>query len=297
MHARMFALSLALAALPLASSAQTGDRSSNSNTTARDVMDTSVSGAPDSPPPAAQTTVGPRSVTANANDYAFSRIAFGGGFSIEGIDLLAATNVNRYLDVRGDGRFFKYTAGSTSTNGFVINPELDLASAGISLDVYPFPSHGFRVTPGLLFYNSNAAGSGVVAEGGTSFTVNHVDYYSSNSNPVTGNASVNLHSQNPAFTLTTGWGSFFPSRGGHWSFPFEIGAAFTGAPNVAIALTSGQVCSSPGVNCADVTSDPQLQSDLQAQIAKYKHDLDPLKVFPILGGGVVYNFDIRTHSH
>lgn len=224
----------------------------------------------------------------------FSRVAIGGGFSPMGVHLLAATNLNPHLDVRGNGNFFKYSVSNISTSGFTISPQLNLASAGATLDVYPFAGHGFRLSPGALFYNTNQASSAVVAQGGASFTLDGNDYYSSESNPVTGAASLNLHSRNPAFTITTGWGSFFPARGGHWSFPFEIGVAFIGSPKVKMALTSGQVCDSTGVNCANVTADPQLQTDLQAQMAKYDKDVDPLKTFPILGGGVVYNFRIRS---
>lgn len=225
----------------------------------------------------------------------FSRIAIGGGISPMGVHLLAATPLNRNFDVRGNGNFFNYSAGNISTSGFTISPQLNLASAGVTLDVYPFAGHGFRLSPGVLFYNTNQASSTVVAQGGTTFTLNGHDYYSSESNPVSGAATLNLHAQNPAFTITTGWGSFFPARGGHWSFPFEIGVAFIGAPTVNMALTSGQACDYTYQTCVNVASDQQLQSDLQAQVAKYKNDLDPLKTFPVIGGGVVYNFRIRHH--
>jgi len=222
----------------------------------------------------------------------FSRVAFGGGISLLGVHLMAATNVNRYLDLRGDGRFFKYT-GNFNTDGFAISPRLNLASAGISLDLYPFPRHGLRLTPGVLFYNQNKATSAIIAEGGSTFTLNGEDYYSSASNPVTGTATLNLHSQTPAFTITTGWGSFLPANGKHWSFPIEIGVALIGSPAVDLALTSGQICDSTGENCADVASNQELQQDVQAQAAKYEHDLEPLKTFPIIGFGVVYSFGIR----
>jgi hypothetical protein len=32
---------------------------------------------------------------------------------------------------------------------------------------------------------------------------------------------------------------------------------------------------------------------LQAQVAKYKNDLDPLRTYPIVSSGVAYNFRIR----
>jgi ubiquinone biosynthesis protein Coq4 len=43
----------------------------------------------------------------------------------------------------------------------------------------------------------------------------------------------------------------------------------------------------------DVATDQSVQSNLQAQIAKYKSDLDPLKTYPIASFGVAYSFHVR----
>jgi hypothetical protein len=225
----------------------------------------------------------------------FSRVAFGGGISPLGINLIAATNVNRYVNLRGTGNFFKLTENGISTNGFNVNANLNLASAGISADVFPFPSHGFRLSPGLLFYNQNGASATFNVQGGTSFTLNNDTYYASSSNPVMGVGNLGLNTQKPAFTMTTGWGNMIPHNGGHWSFPVEVGVAFIGAPSLNIALTSGQVCDAQGLNCVNVATDPDVQANLQAQIAKYKSDLDPLKTYPIVSGGVAYSFHVRRY--
>ena len=81
----------------------------------------------------------------------FSRVALGAGFSPLGINLAAATNVSRYLNLRGAGNFFRFTDSGISTNGFTVDAKLNLASAGVSADLFPFPNHGFRVSPGLIF--------------------------------------------------------------------------------------------------------------------------------------------------
>lgn len=224
-----------------------------------------------------------------------SRVAMGVGISPLGITLTAATNLNRYMNLRGTGNVFSYSINSFNTNGFNVTPKLDLASAGASLDFFPFPNHGFRVSPGVLFYNQNGATASFDVTGGTSFTLNDYTYYASSTNPVRGSGTLGLHSNSPAFTATTGWGNVIPRSGGHWSFPFEIGAAFIGAPAVNIALTSGQVCDANGLNCVNVATDPNVQANLQAQIVKYRKDLDPLKTYPIVSFGVAYNFSVR-HS-
>jgi hypothetical protein len=89
------------------------------------------------------------------------------------------------------------------------------------------------------------------------------------------------------------WPHLITRKGGHWSVPFELGAALTGVPSVNVTLTSGQACNAQGQNCVYVATDPNVQANLQAQIAKYRNDLNPLRFYPIAYFGVAYNFKIR----
>jgi len=223
----------------------------------------------------------------------FSQLAIGAGFGVMGVNLQAATNLNRYMNLRAVGNVFNYDINNISTNGFNISGKLNMASAGASVDIFPFPTHGLRVSPGVLFYNQNAVSATFAVQGGTSFSLNDIDYYASSTNPVQGTGNFGLHAQNPAFTITTGYGNIIPRKGGHLSFPFELGVALVGAPVVNVALTQGQVCNAQGQFCVDIATDPTVQANLQAQVAKYKSDLDPLKTFPILNFGVAYNFHLR----
>ncbi len=231
----------------------------------------------------------------DATPVPFSRVGLSAGMGAGGINLQAATNVNRYINLRMVGNVFNYTVSNINTNGMNLNGKLNLASTGLSIDLYPFPYHGLRFSPGVLMYNQNSANATVTVAGGTSFTLDHVTFYSSTSNPVTGAGSLGLNAQNPAFTMTTGWGNLISRRGGHFSIPVEIGAAFVGTPKLNLALVSGQVCTDPQgtQNCQNVATDAEVQSDLQAQIAKYQNDLNPLKVYPIVSVGIGYNFKIR----
>jgi hypothetical protein len=222
-----------------------------------------------------------------------SRIALGGGVSPLGINMMVATNLCKYVNVRGTGNIFKYTVNDISTNGFDVDAKLDFASAGVSLDFYPFPNHGLRFSPGVLFRNTNGASATFTAQSGTSFTLDDVTYYASATSPVKGNGSLGLHTTNPAPTITAGWGNVIPQSGGHFSFPFEVGVAFIGSPDIKVTLTSGQACNAQGLNCVNVATDPTVQANLQAQVAKYKNDLDQLKTYPIVSFGVAYNFRIR----
>ena len=223
----------------------------------------------------------------------FSRVGLGAGISLMGINLQAATNMDRHLNLRVNGDVFGYSVNNINTNGFTFGGNLSLASMGVDVDYFPVPTHGFRLSPGLLLYNQNAVTATGTVAAGTSFTLNNNTYYSSASNPVQAAATIGFHANNPAFTLTTGWGNLISRTGGHLSFPFEIGVAFTGAPSVNLALPSGQVCDATGNNCVNVSTDATLQSDLQAQIAKYKNDLNVLTVYPILSFGIGFNFHVR----
>jgi hypothetical protein len=231
--------------------------------------------------------------TRNSTVTPFSRLALGGGISPLGINMQAAVNANRYINLRGVGNIFNYTVNNISTNGMNINGKLNFATAGASVDFYPFPNHGFRLSPGALFYNQNNVTADVTVAGGTSFSLNDVTYYASSTNPIKGNGGLGLNSRNPAFSMTAGWGNMISRRGGHWSFPLEIGAAFVGAPSINMALTSGQACDAQGLNCVNVATDPTVQANLQAQIAKYKNDVNPFQYYPIINFGAAYNFRLR----
>jgi len=232
----------------------------------------------------------------------FSRLALGADFSPLGAGAEAAVNVSRHFDARVTGNLLQYSTTFT-TNGFKVDANLHLASAGAQVDWYPFHT-GFRVSPGILLYNQNHVNANAPVAPGTSFTLNNQTFYAAIPNSalgitaLSGTGALGLHSSRPAFMMTTGWGSLIPRSGRHWAIPFEIGAVFTGSPTVRMNLT-GWACYDPAQTLCTNVDDPsnpiamQIQSDLQAQVAKWKKDLDPLRVYPIVSTGVVFNFNIR----
>lgn len=223
-----------------------------------------------------------------------SRIALGVGIGpLVGINMQIATNLCQHANLRATGNLFNYEISDITTNGIRFKPNLALASAGVSLDIYPFAYHGFRLSPGVLLYNTNKASTTFTAIGGTNFTLNDNTYYSSNTNPVTGEGGIAFNAQRPAFTITTGWGNMIPRSSGHWAFPFEVGVALVGAPKIHLNLTGGEICDAAYAICTPVVGNAELNSNLQAQIATYKNDLDPLRTYPIVTFGVTYSFRIR----
>lgn len=223
----------------------------------------------------------------------FSRIGFSGGVSTAGINMQAAVNVNRYLNLRGVGNYFSYNMDNQKIDSYTLTGTLHLASGGAMVDFYPFPRHGFRLSPGVMFHNENKVNGTFVVTGGTELSLNNVKYYSLASDPITGSGGVTLNNGQPEAMFTTGWGNLISRKGSRWSIPVEVGVVMSGAPGVNVSLTGGEACDSNGENCVYAASDSTVQSNLQSQIAKYKSDLDPLKFYPIISIGFGYNFRIR----
>ena len=233
----------------------------------------------------------------------FSHIAIGGSFNTFGPGVQITTNLADRFNLRASGNALYYST-NFNTSGFDAHAKMNMASVGVSADVYPFLRHGFRVSPGILVVNNNRINATAVAAGGTSIDFNDTTYYSATANAATGatplnvKGSLGLNTTKPAFTLTTGWGNTIPRNGGHWSFPFEVGAAFIGAPSVNVAL-SGWACQDQAqTECGDVSDTSNstaqdIQTSLAAQITKWKSDLDPLKTYPILSFGVAYSFPVH----
>ena len=233
----------------------------------------------------------------------FSRLALSGGIGIGGINMQAAVEANRYLNIRGIGNYFTYSVnnikvGGSGSSGSDVSGKLNFAEAGIALDYYPWPNHGFRLSPGVTLYNGNGASATGAMSAGSSITLGSTKYYSDNANPMNLNANLGLNTHKQAFTMTTGWGNMVSRKGGHWSFPFELGAIFTGVPTVNLNIT-GSGCtnsadaSTNGPSCVNMATNTAAQTNLNSQISKYESDLNPLKVWPILSFGVAYNFGIR----
>jgi len=242
----------------------------------------------------------PAPVPAYSAAHPFSKVGLGVAVSPLGIQVGMTTNLNDHMNVRSTGNFFNYSTNFTAS-GIGANARLNMKSAGAALDLYPFHA-GFRISPGLLFYNGNQLTADANVPGGTSFTLNNQTYYSANANPatgaapVTGNALLNLHKTSPAFTLTTGWGNTL-SRRGHWSFPFEVGVAFTGAPALNVNLNGWACYDQAQALCTNINSktDPialEIQSNLSTQVAKWAKDVEPLKTYPIASFGVAYSFNL-----
>ena len=234
----------------------------------------------------------------------FSRLGVSGGVSSMGINMQVATNAMKNLNIRGIGNYFSYNMSnvyinsSGGANGIAVSGNLNFATGGVAADYYPWSRLGFRVSPGFMFYNQNQISAKGTATAGSTITLGSQKYYADSVNPLNVSASLGLNTHQKAFMVTTGWGNLISRTGGHWSFPFEIGAVFTGVPALGMTV-GGNACltasdaASNGPTCVNMATNSTAQTNLAAQITKYKNDLNPYTVYPIVSFGVGYSFGIR----
>jgi hypothetical protein len=233
----------------------------------------------------------------------FSRVGIGANISPLGIGIESAIVLNHDFDGRVMVNFFNYDTGRFEVDGFNVDATVHMLSSGVALDFYPV-ANVFRISPGVLFYNGNQISGSTNIVPGTSFTLDGHTYYSASPNPATGatplvgTGALVLHANRPAFTLTGGFGQFIPRSNRHWSFPFEIGAAFIGAPTINVKA-SGWACLDAGqTQCSDIgnPANPiaiQFNNSLQGQLDKWRKDLAKVTVYPMISSSVVYSFNIR----
>ena len=228
----------------------------------------------------------------------------GGAFSLGGVGLAVSTlgiggefgtNVTPRLDLRAFGNYTRLTH-DFSQSGFGIALDIGMANAGVKLDYYPPLSRFFplRISPGVLFANSNHISASLHARHGATFTLNNVDYLSSDANPVYGSGRLSLGGR--GLMLTAGFGHFVSRRRNGFSFPFEAGVAFISTP-VAEFNLAGLVCStSDPTFCRPAADFPDFYLNLAEQVVTWNHRVAPFSIYPILQGGVAYSFSFRRRG-
>lgn len=215
----------------------------------------------------------------------FSGLALGVNVGLLGVGVDAATPLSKNFNLSGGASFFSYSDNLTS-DGIQYDANLRFRSVEASLDWFPMAG-GFHISPGVLLYNGNQITGNAAVPGGQTFTLNHVQYMSSTTDPVTGNGSLTFNKAAP--DLTVGFGNMIPRSGRHLSVPIELGFAYVGDPKVALNL-AGTVCDPSGANCQTIASSPAVQANVTAQQAKLENDVSPAKVYPIFRLGLAYSF-------
>jgi hypothetical protein len=219
----------------------------------------------------------------------FSRVSLYTAVSPLGVGEHVSTNLSIRIDIRAFENFFPVNHSFTQSD-FNIALHIRFANAGLAADYYPF-HRGFHVSPGLLFYNRNRVNASLKAQQNAVFTINNIDWYSDNSDPVHGSGRLDLGGN--GFMITAGYGRITSHNEKQWTFPFQAGVAFINTPKAQFNL-GGQICNANGTNCQPAATYPGFADALAAQLVTWNKDAAPYHVFPIVEGGVAYTFNIRS---
>jgi hypothetical protein len=213
----------------------------------------------------------------------FSKVALGFKASTLGTGLELATPLLRSINLRIGANIFAF-GYAFSIDGVDYNSDLHFRSAQASMDW--FPTHGsFHISPGIL-YGRNSLSALANVPPGQNFVLGDQPLINSIDDPMGGTASA-VFPHNFAPTLMVGFGNMIPRTGSHFSFPVEVGVAFTGQPQIDLKL-SGTACTTDG--CFESSTDPTTQANLQKEIVKLNNDVRWFPAYPIVSAGFAYRF-------
>jgi len=248
-------------------------------------------------------------VPAGTSERPFSLGASMASASTLGGQLQLATNVSPHINLRGSYGLLLWKKW-VSSDGFTTHAGVTLVSTGMMVDIFPFANRGLRFSPGVIVHNRQFAEGDIplASPQGGAFVVNGHTYYSA-SRDKPWDQSVSPQDQGQvhayegvrirpvAMTISTGWGNMVrENKGGHWSFPIELGVALMGSPSVKPGYIYGQICDAEGQNCTGAAKNPQLINDVRAQFDGYKSHLDLLKTYPVISCGVAYRFGLHRRG-
>jgi len=194
-----------------------------------------------------------------------------------------AVALTRRSNLRGGFNAFSYHRGF-SKDGISYAGDLTLQSAEAHYDWYPLGS-GIHLSPGIMAYNGNKLTATASVPGGGTLTLNGVQYLSDPSDPVSGNGKIVFNKVAP--TLMLGLGNLVRRTGRRFAVNLEVGVAYHGTPRATLNLGGG-VCSTLGIGCETIASDPTAQANVVAEQRKINHDISPFKVYPLISLGFGY---------
>jgi hypothetical protein len=225
----------------------------------------------------------PRAVTSADDIRPFRSIAIGFKADTLWLGFEIATPVSRTFNLRSSYNFFAFN-DAFNVDGINYNARLHLKSSETVLDWFPRGTL-IHVSPGIL-WGKNAMTAPVSVAPGQTFTLGSQTFLNSIDDPITGSSTATYsHSFSPL--ILVGLDNIIPRSGRRLSFPFEIGIAYTGSPQLNLNL-SGTICTTDG--CVNLSQNTDAQNSLKQEIKSLNKNLSSYPVFPILSMGVGYHF-------
>jgi hypothetical protein len=139
--------------------------------------------------------------------------------------------VSHHINIR-TGFSFLNASKNFNYDSLHLKGQIGLKTLATQLDWFP-RAGGFHISHGLLMFMGNPLNATAGTTPGQSFSLGGNDYSSGSTNPVSGNVKINSRKAAPMFTV--GWGNLVSRKEGkHFTVPFEVGLAMTGAPKASI---------------------------------------------------------------
>lgn len=149
----------------------------------------------------------------------FSMVGIGLYVGVGGLGFDVATPLSRKLNIRAGAEFFGYST-TFEDQGASVAVNFRTQSGHASLDWFPLGGR-FRLSPLVVFANTNRVQATALVPAGSTITLNGQDYISSSTDPLRGAGSIDFRKASPGFSL--GLGNIVPRTDGHFSFPIEAG--------------------------------------------------------------------------
>lgn len=198
------------------------------------------------------------------------RLAVAGKVSTMGLGGEVIANVAPNLNGRLGINWLNLNIDGTESD-IEYNFAIDFLSFSGLLDWYVF-NNSFHISGGL-FYNQNEAG--LTAKLAGTYTIGGVDYTSDQIGTFTGKLT---YDQEIAPYIGIGWGNPITSKG-NLSFMFDLGVLFAGSPTVDLSA---------------VAANPELQGELDTNVAAEEADVNEqvkdFKFYPVVALSLVYRF-------
>jgi len=213
---------------------------------------------------------------------------FGGGVKVStlGVGAEVAARVLWRANLRGGFNVLGYSR-TFNKDGISYGGHLAFRTVEGHFDFFPW-AENFHIGPGVIGYIGDPIKARANVPGNQTFTLGGVTYYSDPASPMNANGKIDFNQVAPIVTL--GWGNLVPRRKSkRFSMPFEMGVAFQGSPKATLGL-SGNVCTSPGVNCVNAATDPNVQANVVSEQTKLNNSMSFFKVYPIISVGFGYKF-------
>ena len=216
----------------------------------------------------------------------FSHLGAGLVAGTTGLGGQVAVPYGAYWNLRAGVSYLGYSQTFRSSDGYPIDGQLRLAAAQATVDWFPLAG-GFHVTLGVLAPNLTKASARVALNANETITVNGTHYSTDAAHPLRGTGYVTVNRVAPL--LTVGWGNLIP-RDYHqrFSVPFEIGAAYQGAPVARVSM-SGDVCDP--IRCTPAAANAGFQHNVEVVRSDLNRNLSAYgRLYPVLSIGVGYRF-------